>query len=243
MKNSIKFITLLAIAMLLSSCGKKPEEMFQAGLKNYHEEKYLFAIEFFEKALKIEPENIKAKFYLGMSYKKNGQIDKALETIKDCYEIDPDDFYISFNIADCYYLQNNYNESLSWARKSLRVKPDFIDSHFLLANAMLKKGQTSQAQDELEFILNIINEDNPFIQINSLFLLSNIYRDQGKFNKALDNLKEILISRPGNQEYIYHLGLTYNAMGNKKEALNVVEKLKKIGSEKADDLKSIISKN
>jgi len=243
MKNTIKFITLLAIVSLLSGCGKKPEDMFKTGLENYHEGRFLFAIGFFEEALKIEPENIKAKFYLGMSYKKSQQLDKALETIKDCYEIDPNDFYISFNIADCYFIQDNYDSAMTWTRKSLGIKPDFIDSHFLLANAMLKKGQTSQAQDELEFILKILNEDNPYVQNESLFLLSTIYRQQGNFDKAISNLKKILISRPENQEYLYNLGLTYNDMGNQKEALNVVAKLKEIGSEKADDLKTVISKN
>ena len=243
MKNTIKLITVLAVAIILSSCGKKPEELFQAGLKNYHEEKYLFAIEFFEKALKIEPENIKAKFYLGMSYKKNGQIDKALETMEDCQDINPNDFYISFNIGDCYFLQDNYDKTLYWVRKSLAIKPDFIESHFLLANAMLKKGQPQQAKDEFEFILNIIEESDPFIQNESLFHLANIYREEGKLDKSLANLKEILISRPGNVKYLYNLGLTYNAMGNKQKALNIVDQLKTINSEKADELNAIVSKN
>ena len=174
MKNAIKLISLLAVITLFAGCGDKPEDMFKAGIKNYNEQKYLFAIEFFEKTLKIEPENIKAKFYLGMCYKRTDQISKALETIKECYEINPKDFYISFNIADCYFLQKNYDETLSWARKSLQIKPDFIESHFLIANAMLKKGQTAQAQDELEFILKISDKNKPFIKNQSLFLLSTI---------------------------------------------------------------------
>ena len=101
MKNrSIKFLTLFCgagiLCLFLGSLAtadelfdtKAADAYFQQGLKLYFKQQYDSAIEEFEEAIKIDPGNAKAYYFIGYSYYKLKNMPKAMETFDQAYHLD-----------------------------------------------------------------------------------------------------------------------------------------------------------
>jgi tetratricopeptide (TPR) repeat protein len=61
---------------------------FHEGLKLYFKQEYANAIKEFEEAVKIDPDNVKAYYFLGYSYYKLKNMPKAMETFEEAYHLD-----------------------------------------------------------------------------------------------------------------------------------------------------------
>ncbi len=101
MKNgTVKFLTLLCgtgiLCLLLGGLAvadelfdtKAADAHFQQGLKLYFKQQYEGAIKEFEEAVKIDPENAKAYYFIGYSYYKLKNMPKAMETFEQAYHLD-----------------------------------------------------------------------------------------------------------------------------------------------------------
>ncbi len=66
------------------------DQHFNSGLNFYFKNDYLGAIEEFQEAVRINPENAKAYYFIGYSYYKRGHFSKATEAFKTSYGLDTD---------------------------------------------------------------------------------------------------------------------------------------------------------
>ncbi len=242
MKNSRIIASIILSILFLSSCGKSGEEYFQLGIDKYNAGYYKDGITYFNKSLKLEPENVKARFYLGMCYKKSGDIENALAEIRYANEINPNDFYIMYNLADCCNALGQFDKAAIWARRSLAVKHDFMDSHLLLGISLYRLGQPDEAVKEFEFLTKLTQNDtkNSHIYEDALFYLGTLYRQKGDLKASLEAILKLNELNPQSESYIYSLGLTYHAMNNIKETQAQLRKLENINSTLAQKLKDKI---
>jgi tetratricopeptide (TPR) repeat protein len=67
---------------------KAADAHFQEGLKLYFKQQYVDATKEFEEAIKIDPENAKAYYFIGYSYYKLKNMPKAMETFEQAYHLD-----------------------------------------------------------------------------------------------------------------------------------------------------------
>src|SRR6185295_2334779 len=67
---------------------KAADAHFQEGLKLYFKQQYKDATKEFEEAIKIDPENAKAYYFIGYSYYKLKNMPKAMETFEQAYHLD-----------------------------------------------------------------------------------------------------------------------------------------------------------
>ena len=67
---------------------KASDAHFQEGLKLYFKQQYQDANKEFEEAIKIDPDNAKAYYFIGYSYYKLKNMPKAMETFEQAYRLD-----------------------------------------------------------------------------------------------------------------------------------------------------------
>jgi tetratricopeptide (TPR) repeat protein len=67
---------------------KASDAHFQEGLKLYFKQQYEDANKEFEEAIKIDPDNAKAYYFIGYSYYKLRNMPKAMETFEQAYRLD-----------------------------------------------------------------------------------------------------------------------------------------------------------
>ena len=232
--------TILIVAFLLTGCGKSGEKYFEAGIEQYNSEYFNEAVKLFKKALNIEPENVKARFYLGMSYKRQGKILEALDEIKQTVEITPNDFYILYNLADCYREIENYEKGIEFSRKSLSIKPNFLESHLLLGITMYHAGELTPAAQQLEFVVKVTQKDNSAIYYDALYHLGTVYRLKKNYEASVKTFTKSLQVTPNASRLHYALGVTYLAMNDMEKVAQQISKLKELNSPEEQMLRDML---
>jgi tetratricopeptide (TPR) repeat protein len=66
---------------------KASDEHFKKGLTYYYQKNFLSAIEEFQEAITIDPDNAKAYYFLGYTHYKTGHFKEALEDFESAYQI------------------------------------------------------------------------------------------------------------------------------------------------------------
>lgn len=77
-----------------------------------------------EKASRIDPEDGRAEFILGLAYALSGSLPKAIEHFTDASRRDPEDPWVSSNLAVCEFVAGRYGGLASRFREILDGLPD-----------------------------------------------------------------------------------------------------------------------
>lgn len=94
----------------------KAQRLFTTGMEYFNKKNYSKAIEYFENALKINPEFASAINGIGAAWSWLGDSDKELEYYKKAYRIDKTNPTIFSNLVFCLYDLNKFDELLEIAK-------------------------------------------------------------------------------------------------------------------------------
>jgi tetratricopeptide (TPR) repeat protein len=143
---------LLLTVIPVSGCGfvqkLRARDNVNKGVKAFTEQKYSAATQFFQKALRLDPDLESARMYLATAYSFQyipGSMDptseemahKAIETFKEVVDRAEDpanpnkDAMIS--IASLYYQLKDYEKSKEWCNRVLEVDPNNADAYYRIA--------------------------------------------------------------------------------------------------------------
>jgi putative PEP-CTERM system TPR-repeat lipoprotein len=107
------------------------------------------AISSYEKALKLQDNNVLALNNLAWLYKDN-QPKKALELIKKAVEVAPDAAAVNDTLASVYLATQQYDEALIAIRKALKPDPNNPSILFHQAQILIARGKKEEASSVLE---------------------------------------------------------------------------------------------
>jgi O-antigen ligase len=115
--------------------------------------------------------------------------------------------------GNAYNALGNVNKAVENYNRGLAMFPNFIESHYNVANVYMNNKMFGKAADEYNKVLAL----NPKFSaaINNM---ANIYFNQGKLNEALGMYARAVAVKPGSVEALYNLGATYFRLGRYKEA-------------------------
>ena len=103
------------------SKNQKAIDLYSQGIDESKKENFKKAIEYFEKALKIDPEFAFAWDNLGVSYRELNNYDKALESYEKSLEIDPKGITPLQNIAVVYQYKKEYQKAIETYKKLAEI--------------------------------------------------------------------------------------------------------------------------
>lgn len=99
----------------------KASEYYSKGLDASKKENYEKAVEYFEKAVKEDPEFAFAWDNLGLNYRKLNNYDKAIEAYQKSLEIYPDGLMPLQNIAVVYQYKKEYSKAIKAYEKLEKI--------------------------------------------------------------------------------------------------------------------------
>ncbi|MEZ5305872.1 MAG: FlgO family outer membrane protein [Pyrinomonadaceae bacterium] len=99
----------------------------------------------FEKAIKLNPNNLSAWQWLGTLNEIRGRNAKALEALNRALEINPNSYNILTDLAEAHYFARDYTLAEKYARRSLEIKPDFQFTFNTLFSVYAMKGDEDRA--------------------------------------------------------------------------------------------------
>ncbi len=222
-----RFLEIFLISFLLFSCAhvekeKSPEEIYREGEHLYHKKRYAKAIE----VLKPLPENypqdpyaIKAELLIADVYYESGKYGEALSHYEDFFELHPTHPktpYVLYRIGMCYY-----KRVLGADRDQTFTKEAISRFQYLISNHPESR-YAKKAKKKIRILENKLSKNR--------FLIGKFYLKKGKYEAAIERLKEALdkvSDRKLKNKILLYLVFAYKKAGREDKAKDIYSKLKK----------------
>lgn len=117
-------------------------------------------------AIKISPQNLslyksRAATLIKLSDIDQNLISSAVETLVAAASLSPNDPKILYNLALVYARQKEYDKTIQTLKEATILKPNYKDAREALAFFYKSQGNTQEAKEELNYILENIIPDDP----------------------------------------------------------------------------------
>ena len=181
-------------------------------------------IEFTKTLIELYPDDAIPHNNLGWYYQNMGNYEKAVEEYKIALRIDPY-FMISNNGLVWTYLEclGQIDSAMNWVNRMIKYVPDNPWGYYYLGSTYVGMDDLEQAEAAY---LKAKELDPDFYENH--FRLAHVYRLQGKYDKAIEVLEEILCDDPENKFPHYVIGVNYTRIGKSEDARNHFLEYKKI---------------
>ena len=175
-------------------------------------------------AAKLNPEDLKAHYFLALVYSTQNEFDKAAGEyeliLKHFSQTDPDNIEIYNYLGQLYYSQRKYQKAVDQFEKILSLDPQNSEVMYLLGSLYLELGKRPKA---MELFKQSIAADS--MNDGSLNSLGYIYAEEGiHLEEALDLVKRALEIKPDSGAYLDSLGWVYYKKEMYPQALESLQK-------------------
>lgn len=196
-------------------------EYFSKGLENKYSENFDVAIEFFEKALSVFPQDHASMYELSSLYVLQGRQDKGMEMIQQAVELDSVNKWYKIRLAKFHKQNHNYEAFIKIYDELLEKEPNNLEYLELYIDALLNMGDYEKMIEKLD-----VYEEN--IGVNEYISLQKIeiYNMLGKKDKVIGEMEKLSRAYPYDTRYMSMLAEIYVQNGREKDALPIYLKIK-----------------
>lgn len=170
---------------------------FNLGGYYFGQQDFTQAIGHYKKATELAPDYSTAFNILGYAYRQNEAYGDAENAFKKYIELIPNDPNPYDSYAELLLKMGRFDEAITQYNKALSIEPNFINSHFGIAAALTYKGNATEAQAELQKMMQKARTDGE--RRTALFGQTVVAVDGGNFDQALAEVaKQYAIAEKGN---------------------------------------------
>ena len=184
------------------------EPLYESGMLLFRRGQFREAAVRLAKGVALEPDSIKTRFLLGVSYLQINRDHAAMEQFKAVETADPRYPSVHHSIGRVYFRQGRDAEAIERFRTELAHNPDHHAARFLLGKALVRTGQAEEAVAQL---LRLEGKDVGQGQLH--YYLGAAYRRQGKRTEAMEALQKSIAINPNSYESRYLLARLYLESG------------------------------
>jgi tetratricopeptide (TPR) repeat protein/predicted Ser/Thr protein kinase len=171
------------------------------------------ALEDFERALRMEPENANVLFSLGSHLSRQEKDEEALQHFRRSLELGRDHRDTHFAIGDALFHLNRYDEALSHLELALKQGREHADTFLRLGQTLLRLKRYSEALPFLESALKRGRNDAPVHRA-----LGAVFFNLERYPDALPEFQESVRREPGSADDVWGLADTLGKLRRFGEA-------------------------
>ncbi|WP_207462195.1 glycosyltransferase [Azospirillum sp. SYSU D00513] len=149
----------LCVALALEPAA--PEALCLAGLAAHLSRRPELAIRWFERTVRLQPDNATAHSGLGEEFRRAAQLDEAARHGRLAAIIEPGDVNALHNLGITSYDRLEIERSVVCNRRALRLAPNMPGPHFELAEALLVSGHFEEGWEEYEWRFRLPDSPPP----------------------------------------------------------------------------------
>jgi len=187
------------------------------------------AIDFLERAFRINPQNELILYELGYYYDKKQDFEKSILYYNKYLDLDPFNASVWYNLGITYNRTGKHDEAIEAYDFSIALQDSFEQAYFNKANALSNCNRYEEAikcyQEYLE--LDKANDD-------AYCYLGECYLNLERNNEALINYRKAIRINKNNSNAWYGSGLIMWLEGKLTEAMVFMKKALKLDDENAD---------
>lgn len=190
------------------------------GLFKLNEKNFTAAIDYFQKALKLDDKNHEYIYNLASAYFLNGWLDEALSSFNQALCLAPDNVDYRYSLAYLYYQKALYDKAASELSSIRKIEPNHGLSNTLNAMILAKKGDLLVAKSQLENIIKD-NQTDDF----AYSALGTIYKELSQPDLAIKSIKKAIELNDSSIYYLSDLIEIEFQQKNYDEAMELTKRL------------------
>jgi len=191
------------------------EKWFNRAYDEYQKGNIETEIEYYNRAIELNPENAKAYNNRGLAYMNLEEYEKAISDYNKAIELNPEDADVYNNRGDAYRNLKEYEEAIGDYNKAIELNPEH-------ANAYNNRGL---AYMNLEEYGTAIRDYNKAIELNSKFATA--YYNRGiafsylkGYEKAISDYNKAIELNPESDAAYNNRGLAYKNLKEYEKAIS-----------------------
>ena len=174
------------------------------------------AIEYYSKAVKLNPRNPLYYYSLATAYSVNGFLKEAEENYHNAVKLSPNNLFYSYTLALIYYQTKKVSKAKEKIKNILSINPDNINALTLKARIAADENDVVSAEQ----IINKVLKSEPHNDY-ALYIRSEIYKKLAWWDKAIETINQAIKYNSSSLEYLSE-AVSYNIAAKK---YNDAEKL------------------
>ncbi|MEM6752528.1 MAG: tetratricopeptide repeat protein [Cyanobacteria bacterium P01_C01_bin.38] len=163
----------------------------QFGLGRQKAEDFKTAELYYQQAIALQPDLVKAHHKLGDVLQKQGKLDIAFKSYEQAIKIDPNHANGYDELGNILQQKGKYREAVGAYKKALEIQPDFVASHNNLGSILRKLNQFDAAIESFKEAIKL----QPNID-GVHYNLGLLYKEQNKLELAIGAFKKALEVSP-----------------------------------------------
>jgi len=209
--------------------NKNAKKLNEEGREKLRRGEYSEAVEYFKKAVEIEPGYIQAWHNLGLSYIHQEKFENAIPPLLQAVKISPSYTSALIKLAFCYHKLGEINSAIRWFKRAETTNPSdkrveilkerIIGDYLAKASLHYNSENYSLAMTYFGYVLEL---DNSNIQARYGIALSLAH--MGKTKKAIEYLDSLIKDIPEYAQGYVGMGIVYFMRGERKRALSFFTK-------------------
>jgi tetratricopeptide (TPR) repeat protein len=227
-----------ALVYFVESVKKNPryaEAYFQIGYCKGKLGRYSEAIEPYQQAIRLKPDDMDTLNNLCVAYAMTERYNEAIESCKQAIHLMPGLAEAHNNLGWSYHKLGRYQEAMESCKQAIRLKPDFALAHYNLGNNYAALKRYEEAIEAFKQAIRI-KFDYPEGHLN----LGAAYNQVGRYEEAIESYKQAVRIKPDFAEAHLDLGMIYLRMGDRDSALGEYKILRDLDKELANKLFDLI---
>ncbi|GLI65921.1 hypothetical protein VaNZ11_009574 [Volvox africanus] len=171
------------------------------------------AIEFFLRAVQVDPTFTYAYTLAGHEYFANEDYDKAAACYRSALKLDPRHYKAMYGLGQIAYRQEKYAEALQNFRLAASINKRSSVLQCYVGMSAAKLGQSALALEKLKEAIDL-DDANPLARFERASVLASLERVQ----EALDELAALQQMAPGEASVAFQMGKLYKRLNNRTAA-------------------------
>jgi tetratricopeptide (TPR) repeat protein len=198
---------------------------------------YKKAIEYYQRALKYDKNNVVTYRNLALAYKHMGDLDEAAHTIEKGLELDPGNVNNQILLGNILYEKGDLIGALMRFEKALEIDSNNATALYNLALTLIKKGDEVNA---IEYLKRAGDADK-IGEIARLAYgkLGVIYTQRKDYDQAQKFLKLAISIAPKDPVNRYNLGIVYLNLNETEKAVEEFMQAEELGKSDVDLLENL----
>ncbi|HVM59723.1 MAG TPA: tetratricopeptide repeat protein [Verrucomicrobiae bacterium] len=199
---------------LLASVERCAEADFRTGVALYEAGKVREAVQEYEQALRLDPDNVEAHNNLGNNLLRSGKIQEAIGQYEQTLRLKPDFAEAHDNLGLARQESGNISEAMEQYEQAFRLQPDKAMAHVDFGIALERTGKLREAIGHYEEALRI-EPDSAEAHYNMGIALARL----GRTSEAIGQFEQALRVVPDYAEAHDNLAITLAQVGRLSEAI------------------------
>jgi Flp pilus assembly protein TadD len=171
------------------------------------------AIECYQKAIDIKPDEHKAFNNMGLAYADKGDKDKAIECYQKAIDIKPDEHKAFNNMGLAYADKGDKDKAIECYQKAIEIKPDYHEAFNNMGSAYVDKGDKDKAIECYQKAIDIKPDKH-----EAYYSMGYAYYCKGDKVNAIKCFEKVIEIEPNDSSSYNNIGYCLITMGNINEA-------------------------